>query len=68
MGASSVGGGASGCNKARTHRAKAKIKTPADEPTVMKFGIDNSSWLDSPDPAEGFAAVEAKAQWAKIPA
>lgn len=28
----------------------------------MKFGIHNSSWLDSPDPAE---AVKAKAQWAE---
>jgi len=27
----------------------------------MKFGIHNSSWLDSPDPAEAFEAVKAKA-------
>src|SRR2546430_14260760 len=34
------------------------------EPTAMKFGIHNSSWLDRPDPAEAFEAVRAKAQWA----
>jgi alkanesulfonate monooxygenase SsuD/methylene tetrahydromethanopterin reductase-like flavin-dependent oxidoreductase (luciferase family) len=28
----------------------------------MKFGIHNSSWLDTPDPAE---AVKVKAQWAE---
>ncbi|TMJ67605.1 MAG: LLM class F420-dependent oxidoreductase [Alphaproteobacteria bacterium] len=31
----------------------------------MKFGIHNSSWLDTPDPAEAFDAVKAKAQWAE---
>ncbi len=31
----------------------------------MKFGIHNSSWLDSPDPAEAFEAAKAKAQWAE---
>jgi len=31
----------------------------------MKFGIHNSSWLDSPDPARAFDAVKAKAQWAE---
>src|SRR5262252_9564687 len=31
----------------------------------MKFGIHNSSWLDSPDPAEAFEAVKAKARWAE---
>jgi F420-dependent oxidoreductase-like protein len=31
----------------------------------MKFGIHNSSWLDTPDPAEAFEAVKAKAQWAE---
>jgi len=31
----------------------------------MKFGIHNSSWLDAPDPAEAFEAVNAKAQWAE---
>ena len=31
----------------------------------MKFGIHNSSWLDSPDPAEAFEAVRMKAQWAE---
>jgi F420-dependent oxidoreductase-like protein len=31
----------------------------------MKFGIHNSSWLDSPDPAEAFEVVKAKAQWAE---
>jgi alkanesulfonate monooxygenase SsuD/methylene tetrahydromethanopterin reductase-like flavin-dependent oxidoreductase (luciferase family) len=31
----------------------------------MKFGIHNSSWLDSSDPAEAFEAVKAKAQWAE---
>jgi len=31
----------------------------------MKFGIHNSSWLDTPDPAEAFDAVRAKAQWAE---
>ena len=31
----------------------------------MKFGIHNSSWLDTPDPAEAFDAVKVKAQWAE---
>jgi F420-dependent oxidoreductase-like protein len=31
----------------------------------MRFGIHNSSWLDSPEPAEAFEAVKAKAQWAE---
>jgi F420-dependent oxidoreductase-like protein len=31
----------------------------------MKFGIQNSSWLDSPDPAEAFEVMKAKAQWAE---
>jgi F420-dependent oxidoreductase-like protein len=31
----------------------------------MKFGIHNSSWLDTADPAEAFEAVKAKAQWAE---
>jgi hypothetical protein len=31
----------------------------------VKFGIHNSSWLDSPDPAEAFEAVKAKARWAE---
>jgi F420-dependent oxidoreductase-like protein len=31
----------------------------------MKFGIHNSSWLDTPDPAEAFEAVKAKARWAE---
>jgi F420-dependent oxidoreductase-like protein len=31
----------------------------------MKFGIHQSSWLDTPDPAEAFEAVKAKAQWAE---
>jgi len=31
----------------------------------MKFGIHSSSWLDSPDPAEAFETVKAKAQWAE---
>ena len=31
----------------------------------MKFGMHNSSWLDSSDPAEAFEAVKAKAQWAE---
>jgi hypothetical protein len=35
------------------------------EPIAMKFAIHNSSWLDSPDPAEAFEAVKAKAQWAE---
>ena len=30
----------------------------------MRFGIHNSSWLDTPDPAEAFEAVKVKAQWA----
>jgi hypothetical protein len=29
---------------------------------AMKFGIHNSSWVDSPDPAEAFDAAKAKAQ------
>src|SRR5262249_34556277 len=31
----------------------------------MNFGIHNSSWLDSPEPAEAFEAVKAKAQGAE---
>jgi alkanesulfonate monooxygenase SsuD/methylene tetrahydromethanopterin reductase-like flavin-dependent oxidoreductase (luciferase family) len=31
----------------------------------VRFGIHNSSWLDTPDPAEAFEAVKAKAQWAE---
>ena len=31
----------------------------------MKFGLHHSSWLDSPDPAEAYEAVKAKAQWAE---
>lgn len=31
----------------------------------MKFGVHNPSWLFGPDPAEIFAAVQAKAQWAE---
>src|SRR5262249_56697478 len=32
---------------------------------AMNFGIHNSSWLDSPEPAEAFEAVKAKAEWAE---
>jgi hypothetical protein len=32
---------------------------------ATKFGIHNASWCDSPDPAEVFEAVKAKAQWAE---
>jgi hypothetical protein len=28
----------------------------------MKFGLHHSSWLESPDPAEAYEAVKAKAQ------
>src|SRR5262245_53318039 len=31
----------------------------------MQFGIHHSSWLDSPDPAEVFETVKAKARWAE---
>jgi F420-dependent oxidoreductase-like protein len=31
----------------------------------MKFGIHQSSWLDTPDPAEAFEAVKVKAHWAE---
>jgi len=31
----------------------------------MKFGIHNPSWIFSPDPAEAFEGVKAKAQWAE---
>ena len=31
----------------------------------MRFGIHHSSWLDTPDPAEAFETVRAKAQWAE---
>jgi hypothetical protein len=31
----------------------------------MKFGIHHPSWVDSPDPAEAFEGVKAKAQWAE---
>ncbi len=31
----------------------------------MKFGVHNSFWLDTPDPAEAFEAVKAKALWAE---
>jgi hypothetical protein len=30
-----------------------------------EFGIQNSSWLDMPDPAEAFEAVKTKARWAE---
>ena len=32
----------------------------------MKFGLHHSSWLESPDPAEAYEAVKAKAQWARV--
>jgi F420-dependent oxidoreductase-like protein len=35
------------------------------EHSSMKFGIHNPSWMFGPDPAEIFAAVTAKAQWAE---
>jgi F420-dependent oxidoreductase-like protein len=31
----------------------------------VRFGLHHSSWLDTPDPAEAFEAVRAKAQWAE---
>jgi alkanesulfonate monooxygenase SsuD/methylene tetrahydromethanopterin reductase-like flavin-dependent oxidoreductase (luciferase family) len=31
----------------------------------VRFGIHNSSWLDTPDPAEAFEAVKVQAQWAE---
>lgn len=31
----------------------------------MKFGLHNSSWVGHPGPAEMFAAVKTKAQWAE---
>jgi F420-dependent oxidoreductase-like protein len=31
----------------------------------MKFGIHNSSWFDTSDPAEAFQVVQHKAQWAE---
>jgi alkanesulfonate monooxygenase SsuD/methylene tetrahydromethanopterin reductase-like flavin-dependent oxidoreductase (luciferase family) len=31
----------------------------------VRFGIHHSSWLDTPDPAEAFETVRAKAQWAE---
>src|SRR3954468_7417793 len=31
----------------------------------MRFGVHNSSWRDTADPAEAFEAVKAKAQWAE---
>jgi F420-dependent oxidoreductase-like protein len=31
----------------------------------MRFGIHSSTWFDAPDPAEGFEAVKAVAQWAE---
>jgi alkanesulfonate monooxygenase SsuD/methylene tetrahydromethanopterin reductase-like flavin-dependent oxidoreductase (luciferase family) len=31
----------------------------------VRFDIHNSSWLDTPDPAEAFDAVKGKAQWAE---
>jgi F420-dependent oxidoreductase-like protein len=31
----------------------------------MKFGLHQSSWLDTPHPAEAFEAVKEKAQWAE---
>ncbi len=36
-----------------------------DESKAMKFGLHHSSWLESPDPAEAYEAVKAKAQWAE---
>jgi hypothetical protein len=31
----------------------------------VRFGIDNSAWRDTPDPAEAFEAVKVKAQWSE---
>jgi F420-dependent oxidoreductase-like protein len=31
----------------------------------MKFGMHSASWVDGPDPAEGFEVVKATAQWAE---
>jgi hypothetical protein len=46
------------------HR-RARGTRERNERSVIRFGIHNSSWLDSPDPAEAFEAVKAKAQWAE---
>jgi hypothetical protein len=39
--------------------------TMTTEIPSMRFGIHNPSWLFSPDPAEIFEAVSAKARWAE---
>jgi alkanesulfonate monooxygenase SsuD/methylene tetrahydromethanopterin reductase-like flavin-dependent oxidoreductase (luciferase family) len=31
----------------------------------MKFGMHSPSWVDAPDPAKAFEAVQAKARWAE---
>jgi len=31
----------------------------------MKFGIHDTSWLDTSNPAEAFEVVKTKAQWAE---
>lgn len=60
MGARRAGGCASRRGEARTRSAKAKTKTSSDEAIAI-----NSSWLDTPDPAEAFEPVKAKARWAE---
>src|SRR5215469_8526691 len=53
------------CPSALAQRRSYNAVQAEQRPTAMKFGIHNSSWLDSPDPAEAFEAVKAKARWAE---
>ncbi|HEY2612505.1 MAG TPA: LLM class flavin-dependent oxidoreductase, partial [Reyranella sp.] len=46
-------------------RANAAQSRQNKGPATMKFGIHNSSWLDTPDSAEVFEVVKAKTQWAE---
>jgi F420-dependent oxidoreductase-like protein len=48
----------------RQHWCRSSVQAE-QEPIAMRFGIHHSSWVDNPDPAEAFAAVKAKAQWAE---
>ena len=55
------------CASTRKHPSalaqRASSVEAEQEGMAMKFGIHNSSWVDSPDPAEAFEAAKAKARW-----
>ena len=56
------------CASTQSTRVHSHMVEADQEGAAMKFGIHNSSWVDSPDPSEAFEAFEAakaKAQWAE---